>query len=276
MIMTLFMMSYISSSNFKFNSISHGLHLVRYTVASLTYLQFSSLIRSLCHISLYLIIFLFGGYYLVDSGYPCTLGFLPLYCTERYHLQDFWGRDHPEGVKELFNYRHSFLHNVIERCFGILKARFLVLKMMPCYKPCRQGNVMRVCCTIHNFIWMVIRNDRLFTQFNIDNLTIEGEGRNNSGEPLHTVDLTNQVAKTMATYRDQIARLMLANNRHHWCHIIIYLSILDEIDSLALMPRCKLFSYWLSFIKLDNCYSFNLTYIIKFLGLNVIYKTIDL
>ena len=62
---------------------------------------------------------------------------------------------------------------------------------------------------------MVIRNDRLFTQFNIDNLTIEGEGRNNSGEPLHTVDLTNQVAKTMATYRDQIARLMLANNRHH-------------------------------------------------------------
>ena len=62
---------------------------------------------------------------------------------------------------------------------------------------------------------MVIRNDRLFTQFNIDNLTIEGEGRNNSGEPLHTVDLTNKVAKTMATYRDQIARLMLANNRHH-------------------------------------------------------------
>ena len=62
---------------------------------------------------------------------------------------------------------------------------------------------------------MVIRNDRLFTQFNIDNLTIEGEGRNNLGEPLHTVDLTNQVAKTMATYRDQIARLMLANNRHH-------------------------------------------------------------
>ena len=62
---------------------------------------------------------------------------------------------------------------------------------------------------------MVIRNDRLFTQFNIDNLTIEGKGRNNSGEPLHTVDLTNKVAKTMATYRDQIARLMLANNRHH-------------------------------------------------------------
>ncbi|KAL0017683.1 hypothetical protein SO802_004752 [Lithocarpus litseifolius] len=32
-----------------------------------------------------------GGYYLVDSDYPCTLGFLPPYRTERYHLQDFRG-----------------------------------------------------------------------------------------------------------------------------------------------------------------------------------------
>ena len=132
--------------------ISHGLHLVRYIVASLTYLQFSSLIHSPCHISLYLIIIFLGGYYLVDSGYPCTLGFLPPYRTERYHLRDFRGGDRPEGAKELFNYRHSSLRNVIERCFGILKARSPILKMMPCYKPCRQGNVMRACCIIHNFI----------------------------------------------------------------------------------------------------------------------------
>ena len=111
--------------------------------------------------------FLLGGYYLVDSGYPCTLGFLPLYHTERYHLQDFRDGDHPEGAKELFNYRHSSLCNVIERCFGILKAQFLVLKMMSCYKLFRQGNVMRACCTIHNFIQMATRNDCLFTLFNI-------------------------------------------------------------------------------------------------------------
>ena len=143
--------------------ISHGLHLVRYIVSSLTYLQFSSLIHSPCHTSLYLIIFLLGGYYLVDSGYLCTFGFLPPYLTKRYHLRDFWGGDHPEGAKELFNYRHSSLRNVIERCFSILKARFPVLKMMPRYKPCRQGNVMRACYTIHNFIRMATRNDHLFT-----------------------------------------------------------------------------------------------------------------
>ena len=73
---------------------------------------------------------------------------------------------------------------------------------------------MRACCTIHNFIRMATRNDHLFTQFNIDNLTIEGEGGDNSGEPSHTIDLTYQVAEAMAAYRDQIAGLMLAN-RHH-------------------------------------------------------------
>ena len=62
---------------------------------------------------------------------------------------------------------------------------------------------------------MATRNNHLFTQFNIDNLTVEGEGRDNSGEPLHTVDLTDQAVEAMTAYRDQIAGLMLANNRHH-------------------------------------------------------------
>ena len=52
---------------------------------------------------------------------------------------------------------------------------------------------------------MVTRNDHLFTQFNIDNLTVEGEGRDNSGELSHTIDLTDQATEAMATYRDQIA-----------------------------------------------------------------------
>ena len=62
---------------------------------------------------------------------------------------------------------------------------------------------------------MATRNDHLFTQFNIDNFTVKGKGRDNSGEPLHTVDLTDQATEAMATYRDQITGLMLANNRHH-------------------------------------------------------------
>ena len=71
--------------------------------------------------------------------------------------------------------------------------------MMLRYKPCQQGNVMRAYCTIHNFIWMATRNDCLFTQFNIDNLIVEGDGRNNSGEPSHTVDIIDQATEAMAT-----------------------------------------------------------------------------
>ncbi|XP_060673309.1 uncharacterized protein LOC107417030 [Ziziphus jujuba] len=66
-----------------------------------------------------------GEYYVVDSGFPCTMGFLPSFRGERYHLQEYHGRGpQPRGPKELFNYRHSSLRNVIERCFGVLKVHF--------------------------------------------------------------------------------------------------------------------------------------------------------
>ena len=59
--------------------------------------------------------------------------------------------------------------------------------------------VMRAGCTIHNFIWMTTRNDNLFTQFNVDDPIVDGEGRNNSGEPSHTIDLIDQATKVMET-----------------------------------------------------------------------------
>ncbi|XP_062100418.1 uncharacterized protein LOC133806314 [Humulus lupulus] len=75
-----------------------------------------------------------GKYYVVDSDYPNMSGFLAPYRGERYHLCHFRGRgNHPRGAMELFNYRHSSLHNVIEHCFGLLKDRFQILKSMPPY-----------------------------------------------------------------------------------------------------------------------------------------------
>ena len=59
--------------------------------------------------------------------------------------------------------------------------------------------VMRARCTIYNFIWMATRNDNLFTQFNVDDLIVDGEGRNNSSEPSHAIDLIDQVTKAMET-----------------------------------------------------------------------------
>ncbi|XP_019433068.1 PREDICTED: uncharacterized protein LOC109339964 [Lupinus angustifolius] len=72
-------------------------------------------------------------FYLVDSGFPNMSGYLAPFRKTRYHLRDFRDGGRPRGKQELFNHRHSSLRNVIERCFGVLKARFPILKMMPNY-----------------------------------------------------------------------------------------------------------------------------------------------
>ena len=59
------------------------------------------------------------------------MNFLPSNQGERYHLQDYRGKgSQPNIYKELFNYRYSSFRNITELCFGVLKARFLILRMM--------------------------------------------------------------------------------------------------------------------------------------------------
>ncbi|XP_062104144.1 protein ALP1-like [Humulus lupulus] len=100
-------------------------------------------------------------YYLVDSGYTNMLGFLSPYQGERYHLGLYTDLN-PIGKKELFNYRHSSLRNVIERCFGVLKARFPIQKQMPSYDLRIQKYIVITCCGIHNFIRTNVEADVYF------------------------------------------------------------------------------------------------------------------
>ena len=58
-------------------------------------------------------------YYIVDAGLRNTRGFLAPFKGMRYHLQDYRGSERePKNGKELFNYKHTSLRNVIERTFG--------------------------------------------------------------------------------------------------------------------------------------------------------------
>ncbi|WOL19740.1 hypothetical protein Cni_G28542 [Canna indica] len=92
---------------------------------------------------------------------------------ERYHRSNFHGRRGPSTKRELFNQRHSSVRNVIERCFGLLKARFPILKQMPNYGPPRQGNIAIACCVIHNFIIKYRNSDSLIDEWSTVQLNFD-------------------------------------------------------------------------------------------------------
>ena len=97
---------------------------------------------------------LIGKYYLCDAGFPLVPGFLAPYRKTRYHRRDIEGQ-HPESSKELFNFRHSSLRNVVERTIGLLKRRFAYLRHQPYHDIETQAKIVLACCAIHNFL----RND---------------------------------------------------------------------------------------------------------------------
>ncbi|KAL6318090.1 hypothetical protein AAG906_035235 [Vitis piasezkii] len=90
-----------------------------------------------------------------------------------------------------------------KRCTCLLDAltrpkSISLAKMMPCYKPSRQPSIVVACCTLHNWIRLSTRNDQLFREYEVEDLSIEGEEESTK-------------CSTMATCRDQIAEVMWAN-----------------------------------------------------------------
>lgn len=94
-----------------------------------------------------------GKFYLIDSSYPNQTGYLAPYRGTKYHLPEFRRSDNaPTGTKEIFNYLHSSLRNVIERCFGVLKQKWRMLKAVPSYPVNKQARIIIACMALHNFI----------------------------------------------------------------------------------------------------------------------------
>ncbi|KAG6488995.1 hypothetical protein ZIOFF_050253 [Zingiber officinale] len=152
-------------------------------------------------------------FYLVDSGYPNMPGFLAPYRGRRYHLRDYQGQGRPRGKEELFNYRHSTCRNIIERCIGVLKARFRILKDMPNYPITRQRLILVACCAVHNFIRRHHAMNNLFMEYSSDDMLMSGvEGDFNDQEPI-PID-SNQTAQ-MRNIRDEIASNMWNDYMEH-------------------------------------------------------------
>lgn len=90
-------------------------------------------------------------YYLCDAAYTNTQGFLSPYRNTRYWLADF-RRRRALNRKEKFNHAHAQLRNIIERAYGVLKARFPILKQMTPYPFSVQRDVVIAYFVVHNFI----------------------------------------------------------------------------------------------------------------------------
>ncbi|KAF5178634.1 Dde_4 domain-containing protein [Thalictrum thalictroides] len=144
-------------------------------------------------------------YYLCDAAYTHSKGFMGPYRRTRYWLADFI-RLRARTKQERFNHAHVRLRNVIERSFGVLKARFLILQTMRPFIFPIQRNMVIACMAIHNFIRRFTLNDRLFPQFEHTNLVLPRDAASTS-QPL----FTTQDATYMVNLRDHIANELCAN-----------------------------------------------------------------
>ncbi|KAL3518221.1 hypothetical protein ACH5RR_020810 [Cinchona calisaya] len=82
-----------------------------------------------------------------------------------YWLSDFQGGRHAITKEEKFNQAHAKLRNVIERTFGVLKARFPILDRMTPYPFPTQRNIVIAYVAIHNYLQRTGVIDTWFRQF---------------------------------------------------------------------------------------------------------------
>ena len=70
----------------------------------------------------------------MDASYTNDEGLLAPYRGTRYHLSEWRNGYARISHEEYFNMKHASARNVIERCFGVLKMRWAILRS-PSFYP---------------------------------------------------------------------------------------------------------------------------------------------
>ncbi|GKB33296.1 putative nuclease HARBI1 [Tanacetum coccineum] len=159
-------------------------------------------------------------YYLCDAAYAHTRGFMAPYRNVRYWLGDF-RRRRPLNGKEKFNHSHAKLRNVIERAYGVLKARFPILKRMAPFSLTTQRNITIACFALHNFIRKEGLDDELFStydQLNVqldnENVLVEDDGGVEEDQVVQPQGNASD-REYMTNLRDQIAQQLMQSGGDH-------------------------------------------------------------
>ncbi|XP_050218414.1 uncharacterized protein LOC126669111 [Mercurialis annua] len=147
-------------------------------------------------------------YYLCDAAYPNTRGFMAPYRNTRYWLSDFRNDRRARTKEEVFNHAHAKLRNVIERSFGVLKARFPILKTMPSYSFAVQRNIVIACVSVHNYLRKMNVMDDFFEQFDTEEMIFQGpnnnvmqEGTHRQADQMFMTNLREQTANELMNRR---------------------------------------------------------------------------
>ncbi|XP_034679765.1 uncharacterized protein LOC117909822 [Vitis riparia] len=143
-------------------------------------------------------------YYLVDAAYTHTRGFMAPYRNVRYWLSDFRSGGKAVGKEEIFNQCHARLRNVIERAFGVVKARFPILKRMAPYSFTTQTKIVMTCFSIHNFLRQILVADRLFSEYD-NEVELESDNANQNQNSNTSSFFATSDQEFMQQFRDQIA-----------------------------------------------------------------------
>ncbi|XP_010243750.1 PREDICTED: uncharacterized protein LOC104587731 [Nelumbo nucifera] len=88
------------------------------------------------------------------------------------------GHQRFRSKKELFNYKHFSVRNIIERCFGILKGKFLILQNMPSFDLRMQCYIVMACFITYNFIKRETIHDKDIDTWSREDMTVRDEGEN--------------------------------------------------------------------------------------------------
>ncbi|KAL5559045.1 hypothetical protein UlMin_035256 [Ulmus minor] len=143
-----------------------------------------------------------GYYYFVDAGYTNCNGFLAPYRGQRYHFSECAHGRHPNTHEEFFNTNHSAARNVIERCFGVLRNRWEILRSPSFYPIKTQNRIIMACCLLHNFI------RRKMSNYPYDNVVNEPLEEFNQAEEYSGSISTIEPTDEWSEWRNHLAEQM--------------------------------------------------------------------
>ena len=116
----------------------------------------------------------------------------------------------PANAKELFNLRHASARNVIERTFGVFKARYKILDSGPSYPFEVQARLVAGLSVVHNFIGIHNPLDTRNIQKNLNEDQLCRNGPHPEPVPLDRIapGITRDEKARADAFRDQLAEQM--------------------------------------------------------------------